>query len=333
VAKVSVQSQVTLEAGPQQQTLTAPAGEDFIVLELESLTGQDLFSLFVQNGADLTQVYLEGQDGQEHAALHFSGIGVPAERFTIIFYAFPVAQAGSIDFHFLDARSVPLAEFPALAPAAALPAGEPFYIFPFCNCEHEVPSGMVPTLRWAWVTATEAYLQDYIDALRITVSIDGEAHAGLEGYWGEMLYSGEDGGFKSVWIYPLPALSSGFHDVETSLWLDHGLTDGFDMDGDGQPDMYGPGQDAFGWVGLLMAEDYGSAAVCPNGAPADHWALIVNKASSSDGTIGIDGKQVNIHGGENVIYLTADVPHPILVGSNTINLSAPECGENTLEVP
>ena len=74
-------------------------------------------------------------------------------------------------------------------------------------------------------------------------------------------------------------------------------------------------------------------ATCPNGAPAGQWALIINKTGSGTGTITIDGKAQSIKPGKNVIYLAANQPHKILVGTNTLNFSASECGENTLSVP
>jgi len=166
------------------------------------------------------------------------------------------------------------------------------------------------------------------------VTIDGVPYSNLEGYWGEVAFSADDQGYKSVWIYRLPPLSPGAHRVEISVSLDRAMTDGYDSNGDGKPDQFGPGEVFYGWVDVSLTPSAGkTSAACPNGAPPGHWALIAIKGSPGDGAVTIDGKPVPIKSGENVIYLRAGQSHAILVGTNTINFSAPECGENTLNVP
>jgi hypothetical protein len=331
----SFRPEVTLSSGPQPQTLTAGAGEGFVVLELESLTGKDLFGVFVQYGGELSTVYLTDGDGRHFPALQFTAVGIPAERFTIIFEALPMVAGSQVDFHFLDAEPVRMAELLAAVPIAQAPAGEPYYLYPFCNCEDEVPPDMAPVLRWAWGTTTQEYLDDFFAAGNTsTLFIDGETYTSLEAYWDEGSYYAEEGLFKAYWTYPLPALPAGVHRVELTLALDRAVTDGFDGNADGEPDQYGPGETFSGWVDVRIAAPYGPpSAECPNGAPAGHWALIVNKASAGQGSITIDGKKTTVESGRNVFYLTADVSHPIQLGGSTIGYSAPECGENSLDVP
>jgi len=220
------------------------------------------------------------------------------------------------------------------ASPAEVPSGEPYYLYAFCNCQEKVPAGQAPALRWAWLTTTEAHTTDFINANKTTVTIDGVPYTGLEGYWGEVAFSADDQGYKSVWIYRLPPLSPGAHRVEISISLDRAVTDGYDSDGDGKLDRFGPGEVFYGWVDVSLTSATGqTSAACPNGAPAGHWALTAIKSSPGDGAITIDGEPVPIKSGENVIYLSAGQSHAILVGTTTVNFSAPECGENTLNVP
>jgi hypothetical protein len=219
-------------------------------------------------------------------------------------------------------------------PVSTTSPAEPYYVYPFCNCQEDVPASLAPTLRWGWITTTETYCHDFIRASKSTVTIDGTTYTDLEGYWGDVAYSADDGGYKSLWIWELPPLTAGLHLVEFSVSLDRAVTDGYDGNGDGKEDQYGPGEVFFGWVELQIEVTSGSSSTaCPNGAPAGHWKLIVEKSSAGDGTINIDGEAVPIKSGENSIHLTVDQSHAILVGTNTINYSAPECGENTVSVP
>ncbi len=73
-------------------------------------------------------------------------------------------------------------------------------------------------------------------------------------------------------------------------------------------------------------------AACPNGAPPGTWALTVNKGGG-DGTITLDGQNTAVHAGQNVFYLSAGVDHVVLVGSNTLTFTVPECGSNTVNMP
>jgi hypothetical protein len=219
-------------------------------------------------------------------------------------------------------------------PVVQAPAPEQYYVYPFCNCQEGIPAGQAPTLRWAWIAISEAYVADFIAASATTVTVDGQSYVGLEPYWGEIAYSSDDEGYKSQWAYELPALSPGEHRIGISVSLTREVTDSYDSDGDGRRDHFGPGEVFYGWVDVQLGATAASApAGCPNGAPAGHWALTVIKSSPGDGAILIDGSGVAIQSGDNVIYLSADCSHAIQVGTTSLNYTGDECGENSVTVP
>jgi hypothetical protein len=225
---------------------------------------------------------------------------------------------------------------PAPTEAMVIASPEPVFIDPFCNCETQVPSGGAAYLTWGWIAAKSEWTQDFVIASQTTVTIDGTPYSGLEMYWGGTEYSAEDEGYRSVWNYLLPAVEPGRHHVEILLSLNRRVTDGYDSDGDGQVDQYGPGETFSGWVDIQVGTGpvgTQGADLCPNGAPKGTWKLIVDKAQPGDGTITIDGEAASIHSGENVFFLAVGKSHAMVAGTNTINMSGPECGENTLKVP
>lgn len=210
---------------------------------------------------------------------------------------------------------------------------EPYYIYPFCQCREEIPTDQAPILRWGWIATSQAYTEDFITASHTTLIIDDIPYQGLDHLWSKVEYSEEDQGYKSLWIYPLPALPQGLHRIEFVVSLNQAITDGYDSDGDGQLDQFGPGELSIGWVemNLTKASEQPYAA-CPNNAPAGYWELIIEKRSPGESEITIDGQPLLIRSGKNVIYLLIDKSHTIKAAGTTI-LGAPECEWNTLVIP
>jgi hypothetical protein len=71
---------------------------------------------------------------------------------------------------------------------------------------------------------------------------------GLSEYWSEAQTSGD--GYGIYFNLPVEALPRGLHHIEYSISLSEQVTDGYDMDDDGNLDQYGPGQEFDGWVEL-----------------------------------------------------------------------------------
>jgi hypothetical protein len=106
-----------------------------------------------------------------------------------------------------------------------------------------VPSGSPVRLTTHWYAATAALAQDYLDALDLTVEVDGESLSEVPDHWSAAEPCGdfdEDGetDYVTRWAYPVKDLDDGEHTVDAHFSLAHPITDGFDLDGDGVPDEY-----------------------------------------------------------------------------------------------
>jgi hypothetical protein len=106
-----------------------------------------------------------------------------------------------------------------------------------------VPAWSSVTLFSRWAADTVPLVQDYLGALHLSVSIDGLPMLDAMSHWGavgEYLDFDEDGDmdYSAIWTYPLGVLRPGEHQVSSVWTLGETITDGFDLDADGEPDEY-----------------------------------------------------------------------------------------------
>jgi hypothetical protein len=183
-------------------------------------------------------------------------------------------------------------------------------------------------LTWAWLTVQPEQATDFARLTRTSLTLDGRSLSGLDQYWSDVMEDPD--GYKVRWTYPLGTLEAGTHRVELAVSSDAALTDGFDGNGDGQPDMYGPGEIFYGWVEVVISS--AGIATCPNGSPTTTWTLTVINPSGQEQSFSVDGKGYTVPaGGTTQVYLSLNVAHPVTADGNTINYSNDQaCGENTL---
>ncbi len=89
--------------------------------------------------------------------------------------------------------------------------------------------------EWGWAAATQELVQEFIDALEITMNINGQTVSGdLKKYWSPFAeYHSDDygKGYTSSWIYPLtenPVFQTpGIYHIEIHRRLIRKITDGF----------------------------------------------------------------------------------------------------------
>ena len=132
-------------------------------------------------------------------------------------------------------------EEPAVEPTESLV--EPVTIRIVRPGDGRIPAGTPVQLTIGWVALTEEQVADFLAAISLTGTLDGEPLSDLNDYWGEIgLYEGGAVGsveaYISEWLYPLGVLSSGEHTVEIRGTLEQSVTDGYDSNNDGQPDQY-----------------------------------------------------------------------------------------------
>ncbi len=123
-------------------------------------------------------------------------------------------------------------------------------IYPFCNCRREARLNQPLTASWFWGFKSADLLERFKSVVTMTLTLDGQTVPQPEQYWGDTRH--EDDGVSLPWRYDLPPLTAGSHVLELVAHSGVEFTDGFDENGDGKPDAYGPGDFLSGYVEVVV---------------------------------------------------------------------------------
>jgi uncharacterized membrane protein len=109
--------------------------------------------------------------------------------------------------------------------------------------EERVPANTPIILVAGWTADAPELVAEYLNCVDMVVILDGEPLPNPMDYWGEIEEAGdynEDGDLDYVahWRYPVGVLRPGAHWAEAEFSLRCPVTDGFDHDGDGNPDEF-----------------------------------------------------------------------------------------------
>ena len=130
------------------------------------------------------------------------------------------------------------------------PSTGPLTLYPFCNCRREAWQNQPLVASWFWRFKSRDLVDQFQASTTLTVTLDGQAVDRPTQYWGAV--RPDDDGLALPWRFTLPELAPGSHVLEIVAHSDRALTDGFDGNGDGKPDAYGPGDFLSGYVEVVV---------------------------------------------------------------------------------
>jgi len=104
-------------------------------------------------------------------------------------------------------------------------------------------------LTWSWQAASAGTLDDYVEAAAFSLKVDGKP-VDVTAAWGRRVDC--EGGECYGWQLPPMYLEPGRHTAQMSVTLDRAVSDGFDSDGDGKQDVFGPGKSVFSPCNLVV---------------------------------------------------------------------------------
>lgn len=148
--------------------------------------------------------------------------------------------------YYIETDAQPVSAVPAQARPTHPPVAQGLVnreINTFCGYYGDSPQsveyGQEVIFYWRWGAATKEYLEDFLQASSFTVSLDDRR---LSIASVEVERPCPEGVFCASWeLSESMFLDFGIHRALLSIQLDREITDGFDNNQDGDPDVYGPG--------------------------------------------------------------------------------------------
>lgn len=123
---------------------------------------------------------------------------------------------------------------------------EPKSVSVYCGVQGDSPqyleSNQMASFYWWWGAASEEFRQDYIDSVTFSLRLNGVPIDITRSE--QLLDECREGWFCVTWTMPPMTMDPGSNEAVMTVILDREITDGFDTDGDGNLDTYGPSE----WV-------------------------------------------------------------------------------------
>jgi hypothetical protein len=135
---------------------------------------------------------------------------------------------------------------PTLAPT--VPPPQVVSLFRWCGTEYTVEAGRRIDLRYGgWVALGADVAEQNGQHLTVELLIDGQPVTGYRLPAAPLAQlpcgagAAPEGAFIVLRSATVGPLTSGAHSVQATFILDEAVSDGYDYNGDGQPDFIGPG--------------------------------------------------------------------------------------------
>lgn len=157
----------------------------------------------------------------------------------------PAVEPGAAPPPVVPTQAIPPTPVPQASPTTEPPSTlQPgAEVSVYCGYIGESPVyvsiGQPVTLQWKWGAASDAYRQDYIDAAAFHLRFDAQV-VNLSAATPTLHACDQQ--FCVTWRLPPMVLSPGSHEAILTVALSREITDGFDLDQDGNLDVYGPSE-------------------------------------------------------------------------------------------
>lgn len=127
------------------------------------------------------------------------------------------------------------------------PASQIIFLRPLCGDTYTVQTGSLLEIRYgSWVAIGEDLARQNAEYLTVNLLLNDESVSGVQ----QPVVSGSeipcgappDDAYGVFYVTQVGPLSPGTYTARVTWILDEPVTDGYDADGDGEPDWYGPGE-------------------------------------------------------------------------------------------
>jgi hypothetical protein len=92
--------------------------------------------------------------------------------------------------------------------------------------EVRLPAGTPILLTLGWAATSDENVRDFLDAIHMSITLDGVQVDLANNYWGAVL-AGNGGNSTSHWLYPLGVLDPGVHTIQVTGTLIQPVSDGY----------------------------------------------------------------------------------------------------------
>jgi len=222
---------------------------NYLVVSDGTFTGELVLEAFTFDTFDLTNGQLVGTAPEPFGRLVWVGIGWENDGWSmevttgedgswIADFGVPVPS----DFWWVAAQIFDLDG----DASEVRPASQIIFLRPRCGTTYTVQAGSLLEIRYgSWLAIGEDLAEQNAQHLTVNLVLDGEPVTGVQQPvvpGSEIPCGASADAYGVFYVTQVAPLSAGTHVASVTWILDEAVTDGYDADGDGEPDWYGPGE-------------------------------------------------------------------------------------------
>ena len=222
---------------------------NYLVVSDGTITRELVLEAFTFNVFDLTNGHLEGTAPEPFGRTVWVGIGLENDAW-IMEVTTDLNGNWNADFGApvpSDYQWVAAQIFDADGDASEVrPASQIIFLRPRCGITYTAQAGSQLEIRYgSWLALGEDLAEQNAQHLTVNLVLDGEPVTGVQQPvvpGSEIPCGASDDAYGVFYVTQVGPLSAGTHVASVTWIFDEQVTDGGDADGDGVPDLYGPGE-------------------------------------------------------------------------------------------